>query len=85
LSSSQEERCFEFLLHIVEDPLGIKQLLDKFSEFVDGVEPAQLQLREASCNFCRWPVEVLFDEQGKMYLHTGVVKEHISLSKWFWC
>ncbi|KAK1628676.1 hypothetical protein QYE76_002991 [Lolium multiflorum] len=24
-----------------------------------------------SCNFCQWPVEVLFDGQGKMYLHTG--------------
>jgi hypothetical protein len=63
-SSSQEERCFEFLLRIDEDPLGIKWLPDKFAEFVDGVEPAHLQLREASCNFCRWPVEVMFDGQG---------------------
>ncbi|XP_071681417.1 B3 domain-containing protein Os03g0212300-like [Lolium perenne] len=70
-SSSHEERCFEFLLRIDDDPLGIKRLPDKFAEFVDGVEPAHLQLREASCNFCRWPVEVLFDGQGKMYLHTG--------------
>ncbi|KAK1621133.1 hypothetical protein QYE76_026650 [Lolium multiflorum] len=70
-SSSHEERCFEFLLRIDDDPLGIKRLPDKFAEFVDGVEPAHLQLREASCNFCRWSVEVLFDGQGKMYLHTG--------------
>jgi hypothetical protein len=66
-----EGRCFEFLLRIDDDPLGIKRLPDKFAEFVDGVEPAHLQLREASCNFCRWAVEVLFDGQGKMYLHTG--------------
>ncbi|KAK1670379.1 hypothetical protein QYE76_058538 [Lolium multiflorum] len=70
-SSSDEERCFEFLLRIDDDPLGIKRLPDKFAEFVDGVEPAHLQLREAGCNFCRWSVEVLFDGQGKMYLHTG--------------
>jgi hypothetical protein len=30
-----------------------------------------LQLREAKCGFCRWPVEVLFEGQGNMYLHTG--------------
>jgi hypothetical protein len=65
------DRCFEFLLRIDDDPLGIKRLPEKFAEFVDGVEPAQLQLREASYNFCRWNVEVLFDGQGKMYLHTG--------------
>jgi hypothetical protein len=38
---------------------------------MSGVEPAQVQLQEASCNFCRWPVEVLFGGQGKMFLHTG--------------
>ena len=30
-----------------------------------------MRLWEASCGSCRWPVEVLFDGQGKMYLHTG--------------
>ncbi|KAK1697447.1 hypothetical protein QYE76_014144 [Lolium multiflorum] len=70
-SSSHEDRCFDFLLRIDDDPLGIKRLPDKFAEFVYGVEPVHLQLREASCNFCRWTVEVLFDGQGKMYLHTG--------------
>ncbi|KAK1663503.1 hypothetical protein QYE76_051662 [Lolium multiflorum] len=70
-SSSWEERCFEFLLRINDDPLGIKRLPNKFVEFVDGVEPAQLQLREASCNFCRWLVEVLFDGRGKMSLQPG--------------
>ncbi|KAK1686977.1 hypothetical protein QYE76_047825 [Lolium multiflorum] len=69
-SSSQDDRCFEFLLRIDDDPLGIKRLSDKFAEFIDGVEPAHMQLWEASCNFCQWTVEVLFDGQGKMYLHT---------------
>ncbi|KAK1610199.1 hypothetical protein QYE76_033872 [Lolium multiflorum] len=32
-SSSQEDRCFKFLLRIDEDPLGIKRLPDKFAEF----------------------------------------------------
>ncbi|KAK1610518.1 hypothetical protein QYE76_034191 [Lolium multiflorum] len=31
--SSQEEHCFEFLLRIDDDPLGIKRLPDKFAEF----------------------------------------------------
>jgi hypothetical protein len=26
---------------------------------------------EAGCNFCQWTVEVLYDREGKMYLHTG--------------
>jgi hypothetical protein len=38
--SSQEERCFEFLLRINDHPLGIKRLPDKFTEFIDGVETA---------------------------------------------
>ncbi|KAK1620748.1 hypothetical protein QYE76_026265 [Lolium multiflorum] len=58
-------RCFEFLLRIDDDPLGNKRLSDKFAEFVDSVEPAHLQLREASCNFCRWTVEVLFDGRAR--------------------
>jgi hypothetical protein len=39
-SSSQEDRRFEFLLRINDDPLGIKRLPNKFAEFFDGVEPA---------------------------------------------
>jgi hypothetical protein len=27
--------------------------------------------READCDFCRCTLEVLFDGEGKMYLHTG--------------
>jgi hypothetical protein len=30
-----------------------------------------LNLREVDCGFCRWPVDVLFNGRGKMYLHTG--------------
>lgn len=71
MSFSQEARCFEFILRIDEDPLGIKRLQEKFAKFIDGVEPAELQLWEARCGFCRWPVKVLFDKQGKTYLHTG--------------
>ena len=39
-SSSEDAWCFEFLLRIDDDPLGIKRLPDKFTEFVDGAEPA---------------------------------------------
>nr|XP_051196959.1 uncharacterized protein LOC127310315 [Lolium perenne] len=46
LTSANEGRCFEFLLRIDGDPLGIKRLPDKFIEFVDGVKPAHLQLQE---------------------------------------
>lgn len=70
-SSSEDAWCFEFLLRIDDDPLGIKRLPDKFAEFVDGAAPAQLFLREASSGVCVWPVDVLFDGQGAMYLHTG--------------
>ncbi|XP_051229253.1 B3 domain-containing protein Os03g0212300-like [Lolium perenne] len=35
------------------------------------VSEVAVQLREAGCGFCRWPVDVLFDRLGKMYLHTG--------------
>jgi hypothetical protein len=50
---------------------AMKRLPNKFAEFVDGADLAELQLWEARCGFCRWPVEVLFHGQGKMYLHTG--------------
>jgi hypothetical protein len=66
-SSSQEAISFEFILRIDEDPLAIKRLPDKFVEFVDGAEPAELQLREARCGFCRWPVEVLLDNLTFLY------------------
>ena len=70
-SSSEDAWCFEFLLRIDDDPLGIKRLPDKFAEFVGGAEPAELLLREASSGACVWPIDVLFDGQCVMYLHTG--------------
>ena len=75
-SSSSDEECdhlnhFEFVVHITADPLGRKKVPDKFAEFLDGREPAQLYLREASCGVCRWTVEVWFDGQGKMWLASG--------------
>ncbi|XP_051221049.1 B3 domain-containing protein Os03g0212300-like [Lolium perenne] len=62
---------FEFIIVLTGDPLGFQRLPDKFAEFVAGNELAVLQLWEAGCGFCRWPVDVLFDGRGKMYLHTG--------------
>jgi hypothetical protein len=40
-------------LIVFGDPLGIKRLPDKFTEFVDGDKPVELQLWEARCGFCR--------------------------------
>jgi hypothetical protein len=34
----QEARCFEFLLCIDDEPLGIKLFPDRFAEFVDDAE-----------------------------------------------
>ena len=62
---------FEFVVHITADPLGGKKLPNKFAEFLDGREPAELYLREASCGVCRWTVEVWFDGQEKMWLASG--------------
>ena len=75
-SSSSDEDChhvhhFEFVVHITTDPFGRKKLPDKFAEFLDGREPAEVYLREASCGFCRWTVEVWFDGQGKIFLSSG--------------
>ncbi|KAK1618467.1 hypothetical protein QYE76_023984 [Lolium multiflorum] len=70
-SSSSEEWMFEFIIVLNDDPLGIQRLPNKFIEFISGNEPATLQLWEARCSYCRWPVDVLFDRRNKMYLHTG--------------
>ncbi|KAK1627672.1 hypothetical protein QYE76_001987 [Lolium multiflorum] len=70
-SSSEVEWEFEFIVILNGDPLGIQRLPDKFAEFVTGNELAALPLREVGCGFCRWPVDVLFNGHGKMYLHTG--------------
>ena len=75
-SSSSDEGCrhvheFEFVVHITADPFGWKRLPDKFADFLDGREPAEVYLREASCGLCRWAVEMWFDGQGGMFLSTG--------------
>jgi hypothetical protein len=76
LSSPKEEDCscnkyFEFILFINDDPFGKKKLPDAFIEFHDGRESASANMREGGGNFYRWMVEVLFDGEGKIYLHTG--------------
>ncbi|KAK1643269.1 hypothetical protein QYE76_061074 [Lolium multiflorum] len=48
---------------------GIQRVPEKLAEFVAGKEPDALSLWEASCGFCRWPVDVLFDGRGMTYLH----------------
>ena len=30
-----------------------------------------MHLWEANCGFCCWPIEVLFNGEGRMFLHTG--------------
>ncbi|KAK1558082.1 hypothetical protein QYE76_059287 [Lolium multiflorum] len=62
--SSEEATCFEFILRIDQDPLGIKRLPDKFAEFVDGVEPAGSYGRRAATfvdgvsRYCSTPRDV---------------------------
>jgi hypothetical protein len=70
-SSSSEEWKSEFIIVINDDPLGIQRLPDKFCEFIAGNELAALQLREARCGFCQWPVDVFFDGRDNIYLYTG--------------
>jgi hypothetical protein len=65
---------FDFVVHITEDPFDRKRLQNNFAEFLACRVSAGVNLREASCGFCRWPVDVLFDQQGKMYLDAGFEK-----------
>jgi hypothetical protein len=65
---------FECVVYITEEPLDRKKILDKFTEFLAGRESAYINRREDNCNECRWPVEILFDLQGKMYLDGGFKK-----------
>ena len=59
------------MIRIDGDPYGTKRLPDGFAEFIDGEEPAVLQLHEEGCLVCRWPVDMWVDGHGKMYLHAG--------------
>src|SRR4051812_45819882 len=58
-------------VRIDDDPLEIKRLPDKFTEYVGDALADELRLREPNCGDCIWRVEVLLDGQGAMYLHTG--------------
>jgi hypothetical protein len=40
---------FEFVVHITEDPLGRKKILDKFVEFLPDQEPTSVNLGEDRC------------------------------------
>ena len=60
-----------FVVHITAEPFARKKLPDKFAEFLDGREPAEMFLREESCGVCRWTVQVWFDGEGKMFLSSG--------------
>jgi hypothetical protein len=65
------DEFFEFVVLVTEDPFGPKRLSKKFAQFLTGREPTMVHLWEASCGFCRWPNEVLFNVKGLMFLHTG--------------
>jgi hypothetical protein len=65
---------FECVVYITEEPLDRKKILDKFTEFLAGREPASVNPREDNCSECQWPVEVLFDGKGKMYVDVGSEK-----------
>ncbi|XP_051214123.1 B3 domain-containing protein Os03g0212300-like [Lolium perenne] len=73
----EDQVLFEFVVLLKGDPLGIQRLSDKFADFIASNEPAvtaELHLQEAGCDCYRWPMDVLFDGFGKMYLHTGWLK-----------
>ncbi|KAK1699002.1 hypothetical protein QYE76_015699 [Lolium multiflorum] len=91
LSSSSEMdvevgMLFEFVLVLKGDPRGIQRLPDSFVEYVAGDDrPSTMHLREASCGYYRWIVDVIYDARGKMYLHIGWEKfaRHHSLEAGF--
>ncbi|KAK1679008.1 hypothetical protein QYE76_039856 [Lolium multiflorum] len=67
-----DDKFFEFVVLINEGPFGTKRLSEKFVQFLTSLELAGLHPREASCDFRRWAVEVLFDEQRPdMFLDTA--------------
>ncbi|KAK1650199.1 hypothetical protein QYE76_068004 [Lolium multiflorum] len=76
---------FEFVLVLKGDPRGILRLPDSFAEYVGGVRPRKMHLREASCGYYRWIVDAIYDARGKMYLNIGWEKfaRHHSLEAGF--
>ncbi|KAK1608776.1 hypothetical protein QYE76_032449 [Lolium multiflorum] len=76
---------FEFVHVLKGDPRGIQRLPDSFAEYVGGVRPRKMHLREHSCGYCRWIVDAIYDARGKMYLNIGWEKfaRHHSLQAGF--
>ncbi|XP_051182593.1 B3 domain-containing protein Os03g0212300 [Lolium perenne] len=62
---------FEFFVIILQNPWEKLKLPDKFAKLLDGQEPREVTLREASGGRYLWDVEVLFDGEGRMYLDRG--------------
>ena len=62
---------FEFVLPLYHESWEKLWLPKKFAEVLDGQEPRQLKLREASGGRRRWDVDVHFDGEGHMYLTRG--------------
>ncbi|KAK1696384.1 hypothetical protein QYE76_013081 [Lolium multiflorum] len=62
---------FEFVHVLKGDPRGIQRLPDSFAEYVGGVRPRTMHLREHSCGYYRWIVDAIYDARGKMYLNIG--------------
>uniref|UniRef100_A0A8R7U242 TF-B3 domain-containing protein n=1 Tax=Triticum urartu TaxID=4572 RepID=A0A8R7U242_TRIUA len=63
--------CFEFFVIILPNFLKKLRLPDKFVAVLDGREPREVKLREASCRHRSWDVEVVFDADRHMYLKRG--------------
>ncbi|KAK1677561.1 hypothetical protein QYE76_038409 [Lolium multiflorum] len=77
---------FEFVLVLKGNPRGIQRLPDSFVEYVAGDDrPRTMHLREASCGYYRWIVDVIYDARDKMYLNIGWGKfpRHHSLEAGF--
>ncbi|KAK1677494.1 hypothetical protein QYE76_038342 [Lolium multiflorum] len=77
---------FEFALVLKGNPRGIQRLPDSFAAYVAGDGgPGTMHLREASCSYYRWIIDVIYDARGKMYLHIGWEKfaRHHSLEAGF--
>ncbi|KAK1608699.1 hypothetical protein QYE76_032372 [Lolium multiflorum] len=63
---------FEFVLALKGDPRGIQRMPDSFAEYIAGDDRSRtMHLREASCGYYRWIVDVIYDARGKMYLNIG--------------
>ena len=69
--------CVLLLPHVKKPLINFDRTLSplvlppKFAESLDGQEPAKVYLRAVDCGPRVWPVEVLFDGKGRMYLDKG--------------